>query len=159
MSQSADFSADDDEPLIRHKPMHDEAKFDITAMIDLVFMMNIYFLVTMVTAAMAEIDLPASRHCIPSDRDTSVVISILENREGGPGIVYVGEARSGEPVPDPIDQEQSVIAAVKDGVRENKTSVLIKAERHVRLQDVSRIGRWASSVQGVDLKLAVIEKE
>lgn len=42
--------ADADGPLVTHRPLRDDAKFDITAMIDLVFMMNIYFLVTTVTA-------------------------------------------------------------------------------------------------------------
>ena len=61
MSMPASSSPFEDNPLVKRRPIHDEAKFDITAMIDLVFMMNIFFLVTSVTAALAEIDLPAAR--------------------------------------------------------------------------------------------------
>ena len=49
--------------LVPHKPLVDDARFDVTAMVDLVFMMNIFFLVTWVETALAEIDLPTARHC------------------------------------------------------------------------------------------------
>ena len=44
--------------LVPSKPLVDDARFDVTAMVDLVFMMNIFFLVTWVDMALAEIDLP-----------------------------------------------------------------------------------------------------
>ena len=145
--------------LIRRKPMHDEAKFDITAMIDLVFMMNIYFLVTMVTAALEEINLPSARHCIPAERDSSVIISILDNLDGGAARVFVGEDDSGDSLRDLAEQEQAVRSAVQEAVAAKMTTVLIKAERNVRLRDVARVGRWAAASPGMELKLAVIEKE
>ena len=49
------FSLTADSPyagLFPKQTRHADAEFDITAMIDLVFMMNIYFLVTFVTAAL-----------------------------------------------------------------------------------------------------------
>ena len=42
-------------------------EFDITAMVDLVFMMNIYFLVTFITVAMSELSLPAAKHVAALD--------------------------------------------------------------------------------------------
>ena len=64
-------------PLIPRKTHENHSEFDITAMIDLVFMMNIYFLVTTITAALADINLPSAQHCSPADLETSVVITIL----------------------------------------------------------------------------------
>src|SRR5258708_10596810 len=96
MSLSA--SVFDDNPLVPRRPAHDEAKFDITAMIDLVFMMNIFFLVTSVTAALAEIDLPAAKHCAPSDRDTAVLITIMAAAGQGPCRGFIGEADAGRPL-------------------------------------------------------------
>src|SRR4029079_2212469 len=89
---SASPSLLDDNPLVPRRPAHDEAKFDITAMIDLVFMMNIFFLVTSVTAALAEMDLPTAKHCAPSDRDTSVLITMQAATGQDPFRVYIGEA-------------------------------------------------------------------
>ena len=56
-------------------------------------------------------------------------------------------------------EERAVREAVEAGVRGDKKTVLIKAEKNVRLRDVSRIGAVAVSVPGIELKLAVIEKE
>lgn len=148
----------DDNPLIPRRPAHDEAKFDITAMIDLVFMMNIFFLVTSVTAALAEMDLPTAKHCAPSDRDTSVLITIKAATDQGTCRVYIGE--EGErALGEGEAEERAVREAVEAGVRGNMKTVLIKAEKGVNLRDVSRIGVIAVSVPGIELKFAVIEKE
>lgn len=148
----------DDNPLVPRRPAHDEAKFDITAMIDLVFMMNIFFLVTSVTAALAEMDLPTAKHCSPSDRDTSILITILASPDQGPGRVFLGDADEGQPVPEG-DEERAIRAAVEAAVRADKKTVLIKAEKNARLRDIARIGGLAVAVPGTELKLAVIERE
>lgn len=159
-SGSSPMFADDDEPLLARKTKHNEANFDITAMIDLVFMMNIFFLVTMVSAALEEINLPSSKHCVAADGEASVIVSILESPDsGGAGLVFLGEASSGEPLETLDDQEREIKIAVEEGVELKKTTFLIKAERNVSLRDVARIGGLAASVQGVELKLAVIEKD
>jgi biopolymer transport protein ExbD len=149
---------DEDGPLLRRKPMHDEAKFDITAMIDLVFMMNIFFLVTTVGAALAEMDLPTARHVVAADLETAVVLSLMLNPEGGIKL-YVGDGEDGEPIIDAEAQIKAVQAAVDAGLKADKNTVLIKAEKNVRLRDLNRIATAASGIQGVDLKLAVIEQE
>lgn len=145
-----------DEPLVPRRPIHDEARFDITAMIDLVFMMNIFFLVTTVGAVLAEVDLPVARHCAPADRDTCVIVMMLAGAEGT-AIVSVEDDDT--PLPDPEAQEREVRAAIEAGVRAKKNTVLIKAEKAVKLRDVARIGAIAGQVPGTDLKISVIEKE
>lgn len=149
----------DDDPLVPHKSAHSEAHFDITAMIDLVFMMNIFFLVTTVGATMAELDLPAAKHCAPADRDQSVIILIKATRDRGPGVVTVDDGGSAEPLIDPVAEERRVRSAIETGVRARKNTVLIKAEKDVRLRDVARIGAIAASVPGTELKVSVIEKD
>ena len=64
--------------LVPAKPLVDDARFDVTAMVDLVFMMNIFFLVTWVEMALAEIDLPTARHCAAADKEESVVLTITK---------------------------------------------------------------------------------
>jgi len=139
--------------------MHDEAKFDITAMIDLVFMMNIFFLVTTVTAALAEIDLPTARHCAPADRDNSVIFTILASADRGAGQMTIDEGLEVFSLADIEVIERRIREAVEAGVRANRSTVLIKAEKNVHLRDVSRVGAVAVSVPGTDLKLVVFEKE
>jgi len=139
--------------------LQDEARFDITAMIDLVFMMNIFFLVTAVGAALAEIDLPAARHCAPADRDDSVIISLTAGGAANSATIHVGNGAAGEPFATGDTLDRKILAAIEAGVRAGKKTVLVKAEKSVRLRDVARVGIIAATVPGTELKVSVIEKE
>jgi biopolymer transport protein ExbD len=143
--------------LAARKPLVDDARFDITAMVDLVFMMNIFFLVSWIGAALAEIDLPAARHCVATDADTSTVLTLTGSAGETPSI-YLGDARPGGAI-HPGEVEQRISEAVDAGMREGKSTVLIKAERDVCLRDVARIAGLATAVKGVKLNLAVMEKD
>lgn len=133
-------------------------EFDITAMVDLVFLMNLYFLVTFLTVAMGEMALPAADHASPLDADTAVVLSLVRSLDGQSITLYLGDGEKGEAIKDAAQQEQRVQAAIEEGVAAGKTAVLLKAESKVRLADLFRI---SSLVAGHDLKLhvAVLERD
>jgi len=144
--------------LILRQPHKESPEFDITAMVDLVFMMNIYFLVTFVMAAMAEIDLPLASHAAPLDGEAAVVLTI----QGGgrePVVVTLGDREKGTPIRDSAQQVERIRSAVERGVAEGKTQVLIKAVQQVRLGDLFRVSAAASAVEGVTLNVAVVEKD
>jgi biopolymer transport protein ExbD len=144
--------------LIVRKPSSEPPEFDITAMVDLVFMMNIYFLVTFVTVALSGIDLPSASHVAPLDAESSVVLTVTG---GGaePVVVYLGDREEGEAIRDVDQQEDRIRAAVEQGLAEGKHDVLLKAEKTMRLGDMFRISSAASSVEGVKLSVAVMEKD
>jgi biopolymer transport protein ExbD len=144
--------------LIARQPHKEPPEFDITAMVDLVFMMNIYFLVTFVTVAMTEIDLPAATHAAPLDGDSAVVLTVTGG-EGKPVVVFLGDTQTGEPLRDAESQESRIRAAVEQGLAEGKTEVLLKAEKNLRLGELFRISAAASGVKGMKLNVAVMEKE
>ena len=146
-----------DELLPRQKP-HDDAEFDITAMVDLVFMMNIYFLVTFVTAALGEIDLATAHHCKPLDGDTAITISILPGATAQEVIVYIGDVKKNEGIRDPIEQQQKVAQAVALASSEGKEAILIKAEKPIRLRETNRISQAAVHT-GMKLYYGVLEKD
>ncbi len=152
-------SGPDANPLVKRRPIHDEARFDITAMIDLVVMMNIFFLVTTVTAALAEMDLPTAKHVAPADRDTAIIFSITADPHGGPGELTIDEGNERISLDNLEVHERKIREAVEAAVRANRSTVLIKAEKKVRLREVSRVGAIAVAVPGTDLKLVVIEQE
>jgi biopolymer transport protein ExbD len=145
--------------LVERKPLAENAEFDITAMVDLVFMMNIYFLVTWVGAALADIEMPAARHCVPADSDDAVVVSVVESGSRQGPAVYLGDVEKGRPLTDPTEIEQRVRSEVEAGSQRGKDTVVIKAERRLRLRDVARVATAAGSVEGVKLRLGVMEKE
>jgi biopolymer transport protein ExbD len=144
--------------LIVRKPSSEPPEFDITAMVDLVFMMNIYFLVTFVTVALSGIDLPSASHVAPLDAESSVTITVTGGG-GEPVVVYLGDSAEGQPIRDVDQQEERIRAAVEQGLAEGKHDVLIKAEKKTRLGDMFRISSAASSVEGVKLNVAVMEKD
>lgn len=152
-------SGPDGNPLVKRRPMHDEAKFDITAMIDLVFMMNIFFLVTSVTAALAEMDLPVAKHVMPSDPDSSIVFTIVADTGSGSAEMTIDEGKETFLLADMDMHEKRIRDLIEAAVRADRKTVLIKAEKSVRLRDISRVGAVAGGVPGTQLKLAVIEQE
>ncbi len=114
--------------LVARRPLVDDAHFDVTAMVDLVFMMNIFFLVSWVGANLAELDLPTARHCTAVDTDTTVVIAVT-GKPGQRAEVHLGEARSGEVVADPAEVAAKVQTLIEKGAGEGKKTVLVKRRR------------------------------
>ena len=132
---------------------------DMTAMIDLVFMLNIFFLVTSLVTALAELDLPFAKHATAADMESSLLISIVAKERGDRPLVYIGEVGSGELVPE-SRLEERIAAAVQQAAKEKKTNVVVKAEKHVPLATDARIGAAvAAANEEMKLNFAVMEKD
>jgi biopolymer transport protein ExbD len=147
--------------LCARRPDSEPPEFDITAMVDLVFMMNIYFLVTFVTVAMGELHLPSAKHVTALDADQATVITLMRSLDGESVTVYIGDGVKGEGISDPTEQEKRVQAAVEQGVAEGKKDVLLKAEQKVPMGSYFRIATIAAAAGGEGVKLndAVLEKD
>jgi len=133
-------------------------EFDITAMVDLVFMMNIYFLVTFITVALGELNLPAARHVSALDADTAVIFTLTRTLDGKVITLYVGSGEKGDAITDVSQQEKRIREAVEQGKAAGKTAVLLKSEKKVRLSDLFRVAT-AATMDGLKLHLAVLEKD
>jgi biopolymer transport protein ExbD len=155
------FSLTPDSPyagLFPKQARHADAEFDITAMIDLVFMMNIYFLVTFVTAAMGEINLPAANHAVPLDSDKAAVITVLAGPDSHTVFVYLGDGKKGQRLAEPDDQATQIASYVDRAAATGKTAVLLKAEKNIRLREIRRIST-AATREGLTLHIAITEKD
>lgn len=151
--------ASDDDPLRPRRSEVEDPHFDITAMVDLVFMMNIFFLVTWVGAAMAEIDLPTARHCVAVDPEQTLIVTVLSGPDRQTPVIYLGEVRSSAKPIDPAEIDETVRAAVEKFAADGKHTVLIKAEKQVQVQHTARVATAAQAVEGTKVNLAVVEKE
>jgi len=140
------------------RPRNEHPEFDITAMIDLVFMMNIYFLVTFVTVALGEINLPAATHAVALDGDKAMVLTVLAGRDPNHVVVYLADGKKGTPILEPDDQTTRIADAVVEAAARGKTAVLIKAEKNIRLREMKRIAA-AASREGITLHIAIMEKD
>jgi biopolymer transport protein ExbD len=148
----------DENTLVPRKSLHDDARFDVTAMVDLVFMMNIFFLVTWAEMARAEIDLPRAKHCTSAERKRTMVLTVIKGPQ-----VYLGEESGGRAL-SPGEIEPRIASEIESAKRgaggaEPKDIVLIKAEKDVRLRDIARLTKIVSAAGGMKLMLAVIEKQ
>jgi biopolymer transport protein ExbD len=137
---------------------HADAEFDITAMIDLVFMMNIYFLVTFITVALGEIELPAANHAVALDTDKAIPITVLAGPDSRTVAVYLADGKKGTAILEPDGQANQISAAVELAAAQGKTAVLIKAEKNIRLREIKRIAS-AASREGITLHIAIMEKD
>jgi biopolymer transport protein ExbD len=144
--------------LLGRKPRQETPEFDITAMVDLVFMMNIYFLVTFITVALAEINLPTASHCEPLDSDEAVVLTVLGSLDGKSVAVAIGAGDEAVTVADPEEQRERIADAIDSGAAAGKKAVLIKAEKKVRLGELFRVATAAASGK-MKLHVAVVEAE
>jgi biopolymer transport protein ExbD len=146
-------------PLIPSRGATMDDEMDITPMIDMTFLLLIYFLVVTTPDMRTVIKLPAARHGDSVSQRTSTVITIGES-QGLAAPVYLADGKvaaallSGEPQ----SQREAIAQHVRDGLQEsNRMDVIIKADRHVSHRDVARVMRAASLVEGIHLHLAVLE--
>lgn len=150
--------ADDDfAPVIPRRPLPRDDNLDMTPMIDVTFLLLIFFLVSSVPDVQAALDLPKAEHGVGVGKRAALVISVAQPDEGAGVAVYFADQKSGAALTGDRDaQEAAVRRAVEDAVGKGTTEVLIQAERRVRYRDVSRLVR-AASLPGVTVSLAVTE--
>jgi biopolymer transport protein ExbD len=144
--------------LLARKPHQENPDFDITAMIDLVFMMNIYFLVTFITVALSEIELPAADYCEALDSESALTVTVTQRPDGDSVNVFVGDSEGGEPLPRGEEEIKMLLAAVEQAMADGKTAVLLKAERGVIVGELFRISS-AIATKGLELRMAVSERD
>jgi biopolymer transport protein TolR len=148
------------EPLIRSKTF-EETEMEITSMIDLTFLLLIFFLVAGKMDPAAAITLPPARYGMPVVEKSSIIITLAPGEEGK-AIVYCGNGLvedtrlSGG---DLADQEEQVATYVEQeflaGAKEN---VLIKAASGLKTREVTRIAKAATRNESVQqLYVAVTE--
>ncbi len=150
---------EDEGALLPRRPIDDSADMDITPMIDITFLLLIFFLVCSTLSESTAVELPEARHGTGVDERNSVIITMDARGDGLPPAVYLGDGTSGELLPDDHDtQETRIFEYVEAGFSPDKVpNVLIKASKGVKHGDVSRVATAAAGVEGISLHMAVFE--
>jgi len=133
---------------------------DITPMIDITFLLLIFFIVCSTPDQKSGIELPQARHGKGVGERNSVIITISdEGIDSAP--VYLADGKTGDSLPKDFDQQAELIReAVEKGRRqEGKENVLIKADRNVASREVARVIKAVSAVEGAKIHLAVLESD
>ena len=164
----AENEQDADPPLRRRGKLSDrDFDMDITPMIDITFLLLIFFLVCSTPDADTAIDLPKARYGKGVGERNSVMITIgkevtLDEEGNEHASVYLADGKiESERLPDAYDQQAELIReVVEKGKRdEAKENVLIKADRDVAHREVARVIKAASKVEGMQIQLAVLEDD
>lgn len=146
-------------PLGARKRPQEDTEMDITPMIDCTFLLLIFFTVTSTPDAQTALNLATAKYGVGISQRDSIIISIAENGESQPALVYLADGKAGEPLKgSPADQDAEVRNAVEEGLKAGKSEILIKAESGVLHRDVSRVAAAAGGVsESLKLNLAVME--
>jgi len=151
---------EDQGPVVARRPVQESAELDITPMIDITFLLLIFFLVASTTDVQSSVELPPARYGKGVSDRTSVILTVAERGGPGPARVYLDDGTGGSPLPDdPAAQEEQIAQYVRQGFDEGKSKVLVKAGKGVRHREVSRVAAAAGQVEGVEMYLAVLEIE
>jgi biopolymer transport protein ExbD len=128
-------------------------------MIDVTFLLLIYFLVASIPDAQTAVELPPAQYGVGVVSNQSVIITVADVDGQGGIDVFLADGKLGDPLPkDEAAMAAAIQQAVEEGQLEGKDNVLIKADRSVRHRDVSRIST-AAAIENVTLNYAVLESD
>lgn len=148
------------QPLIRSRTF-EESEMEITSMIDLTFLLLIFFLVAGKMDPSGQLQLPPARYGKPVVEKSSIILTLAAGEEGK-AVVYCGNGindqtrvRSG----DLAVQEDAVANYVeKEFLAGAKENVLIKAGKGIKQREIWRISKAATRNESVQqLYVAVTE--
>ncbi|MBA4018275.1 MAG: hypothetical protein C0483_13995 [Pirellula sp.] len=143
--------------VLKRTPLPNDQNLDITPMIDVTFLLLIFFLVAAVPDVQAALDLPPAQHGVGVSRHEALIICIAEAPGGRSALVYLTPSKSGPPLEGSAEAQAATIRAMVEAARAaGKTEVLLKAERRVRHREVARVMQ-AADVEGMKINLAVME--
>jgi biopolymer transport protein ExbD len=136
----------------RKKGKKEEAELDITPMIDVTFLLLIFFMVTSTMQSQAETNVPPAKHGIGADANESIMITILAEPGGGGGRILLGDNAGDE-----VTNMELVKAYVQEGINDKKKLVIIKADRDVSHGKVAEVLKALADMEEIQFAIGVQE--
>lgn len=147
------------EPVLAKRKLED-SEMDITPMIDMTFLLLIFFIVTSKIRPDSGVALPAARRGMAVATKDSVILTVAP---GDPvSAVYKGpvDPKSRVPGTTAEEQEEAIVAYIESAVAQgNKKAVLIQAEKGLKHREVARVARAAARAEVENLYVGVMEKK
>lgn len=152
-----DLTLDDDPPVSTGGRKEPDSELDITPMIDIVFLLLIFFIVTSKMQPQQVTDLPKARHGEGIASKQWIVVNVKR----GPGDDAEVSRKDGSNFSsDKEEQNQQIEEYVKEGMEQGMKLVVIRAEGAVRTGEISRLRTAISSAleEGQEINIAVQEQ-
>jgi biopolymer transport protein ExbD len=146
----------------RRRPVQ-EAEMDITPMIDVTFLLLIFFMVASKIDIQADVSLPTAAYGQPVAMGDAVVLTVSDQGPDGAALIFKGDTTDPSAkvqAVDPQDQEQEIAGYVQETMtKQRKRFVVIKASKNVKHRDVARVAEAVGKVESVQaLHVAVMEE-
>jgi biopolymer transport protein ExbD len=145
-------TSDPDAAFSRKRSEYD-AELDITPMIDVTFLLLIFFMVTSTMQPDEALDIPTSVHGLGVEANSAILITISA---GDPPLINLVEDKNH------TEDPETVGPYVQSRMQQGRKHVIIKAERLVRHGFVQKVTREANAVikefEGARFSIAVEDK-
>ena len=145
-------TSDPDAAFSRKRSEYD-AELDITPMIDVTFLLLIFFMVTSTMQPSEALDIPTSVHGLGVEANSAILITISA---GDPPLINLVEDKNH------TEDPETVGPYVQSRMQQGRKHVIIKAERLVRHGFVQKVTREANAVikefEGARFSIAVEDK-
>ncbi len=129
------------------------AHVDMTAMVDVMFQLMTYLLLTYQVAAEASVTMPPAKYGAGIEEADSVLLTVAPPTAAGtPAVVYDGpilDARKR------LDTDEAIREAVERGLVVGKRRVIIQADAEVTHGDVLRVAGAAAQVPNISVHVGV----
>lgn len=133
------------------KKQNEDADLDITPMIDVVFLLLIFFMVTSTMDDQKAANVPPAKHGVGADANKATIVSVIADPGGGVGRVVLGDDPGGEE----IVNLDLVRRHVQAGFNEGKELCIIKAERDVKEGRVQEVLKALADIDGLKFAIGV----
>ena len=133
------------------KKKNEDAELDITPMIDVVFLLLIFFMVTSTMDDQKAANVPPVVHGVGADANQATIVSVVADEAGGTGRVILGDDPGGEEIVN-LDLVRRYVQA---GFNEGKELVIIKAERDVKEGRVQEVLKVLADIEGLKFAIGV----
>lgn len=135
-----------------------EDEMDITPMIDITFLLLIFFLVASTPDKQTSIELPAAKTGSPVSQLTSVVFTLGDGGlDTAPLFLADGKIEEARMSDDKDNRKAEIKAAIEEGLSDTKTDAIIKADKSVKSREVGNVIKGISQVDGIKIHLAILE--
>ena len=166
---------DDDEASAGNPPRArvEDTEMDITPMIDITFLLLIYFIVAANMDQQDEVPLPPARYGVAVAERSALTLTLDADSAGNP-LIYLGDGREAATqlaMQDLVEQEKAIAGYAREGFDPAragpgnvKRQIIIKASGNVKHRDVDRVARAAAEgaremlPAGLQLNFAVLEE-
>ena len=151
---------DPEDAVVMKRRIEEHVEMDITPLIDITFLLLIFFVITAKVAEDNSVPLPPADYGANVNKGEAVVISVMSS-DGLPK-VYKGEGSKEANrllASNASDQDEEIAKYVQDEVAANQylTAVLIHADKALPSREVNRIARAACRMGNVKLFYKVQE--